>query len=228
MDQYRSTHDLGRIDRRPYRRQGLDREKRLLITVGVGAALMLLIGTGIGFALGRATAPVPEPETVIEAETTMPAGVEEPVPTETVEPEEEYSFEETESIEATVSADEEPPPTPKQLSPSDGAQVNATRVYLRWTEVDDEGPVTYAFEIQDRLPNGTWGNTQVIRDLKDNSYSARVLAVRRRWRVWAVDEAGNESPKSSWRHYARKPAPAPAPTPNPSPAPEPDPSDETT
>ncbi len=233
MDQYRRSRDLGRINRRPYQRPGADRERRLLVTLGVGAAVMLLLGMGIGFALGRAT--VPRPESVsdqapVEVVPTGTAGVEEPLPEEPVE--EELAVEPTESIEATVSADEEPPPTPRQLSPSDGAVIDATRVYLRWSKVIDDGPVTYAFEIQDRRADGTYGNTQVIRDLRETSYSARVLPVRRRWRVWAVDAAGNESPKSPWRYYSKKAAPAPAPRPQPEPEPEtqpqPNPSDETT
>lgn len=235
MDQYRRSRDLGRINRRPYQRPGADRERRLLVTLGVGAAVMLLVGAGIGFALGRATAPKPEPvrePASVEIVPTQTAGVEEPLPEDTFM--EEPAVDASESIEATVSADEEPPPTPKQLAPSDGAVIDATRVYLRWSKVTDEGPVTYAFEIQDRRPDGTYGNTQVIRDLKETSFSARVLPVRRRWRVWAVDEAGNESPKSAWRYYSKKATPAPAPRPQPQPEPEPetqpqpDPSDETT
>lgn len=229
---YRSDkYDLGRIDRRPLRTGGMDRQKRLYVTMGVGAALMLLLGGGIGFALGRASAPEPTaPEPVTSVETTMPAGVEEPVTTETVEPV--VTEEASASAEATTS-DAVAPPTPRQLAPSDGAVVDATRVFLRWSKVDDEGPVTYAFEIQDRRSNGSWGNTQVIRDLKDTRYSARVLTVRRRWRVWAVDEAGNESEKSGWRVYTKKPAPvvrqAPSdPDPEPEPEPTPEPSDETT
>lgn len=231
MDQYRRGQDLGRINRRPYQRQGLDRDQRLQITMGVGAAVMLLLGAGIGFALGRATAPEPEPvrETAgVEIVPTDTAGVEEPLPDEGLEVT--STADASESIEATVSADEEPPPTPKQQSPSDGAVVDATRVYLRWSKVSDEGPVTYAFEIQDRRADGTYGNTQVIRDLKETSYSARVTSVRRRWRVWAVDEAGNESAKSAWRYYSKKSSPAPSQQPDPEPEtqPEPEPSDETT
>ncbi|MDZ4168146.1 MAG: hypothetical protein U1E26_00630 [Coriobacteriia bacterium] len=237
MDQYGRGQDLGRINRRPYQKPGVDRERRLLITMGVGAAIVLIIGTGLGFALGRATAPEPEP-VVVTAESTMTSGVVEPVPTETVLPEE--SFYETESIEATVSADEEPPDTPGQLAPANGAVIDASRVYLRWSEVSDvgvdgeEGSVTYAFEIQDKLSGGSYGRTQVIRDLKETSFSARVLLNERRWRVWAVDEAGNESAKSGWRTYTKKPAPAPKPQPKPQPKPapkpqpEPEPSDETT
>ncbi len=211
---------MGRVPNRSYHSGGVDRNKRLYLTMGVGAAIMLVFGLIVGFALGRATAPVaePEPAPVVETVTTMPAGVEEPVPTETIEPE---FTEETDASVETTQTDEDPPARPKQTAPSDGASVRTTRVHLRWTTVSDDGPVTYAFEIQDRLPNGTWGKTQVISGLADNFYSARVLPVKRRWRVWAVDEAGNESAKTGWRTYIRKPSPVPNPTPT-------QPSDETT
>ena len=231
---YRSDkYELGRIDRRPLHTGGMDRQKRLYVTMGVGAALMLLLGGAVGFSLGRASVPEPKtPEPVMPVETTMPAGIEEPATTETVEPE---VTEESSASAETTTSDTTPPPTPGQEAPADGAVVDASRVFLRWSKVEDDGALTYAFEIQDRRANGSWGNTQVIRDLKETRYSARVLTVRRRWRVWAVDEAGNESAKSGWRVYTKKPAPvvrqAPTnrtPDPRPEPEPTPEPSDETT
>jgi hypothetical protein len=231
MSDYRRDRDLGRINRRPYKSSGLDRQQRLTITLGVTAAIILALGVSIGFAVGRATAPQPEPQPAarpVVQESTMTAGVVEEVATETLDPElypEEVS-------EETTDTDETPPPKPKQKSPKDGAVIDATRVTLRWSEVEDDSgePVTYAFEIQDRLSSGSYGKRQVIGKLKETSYSARVLYVKRRWRVWAVDEAGNKSDKTGWRYYQRKakPAPKPAPKPEPEPEPEPEPSDETT
>jgi len=212
MSNFGRNDDYGRIQSRPYRQGGLDRQKRLYLTIGVGAALVLIFGGGIGFALGRATAPEPEPAPAQApvAETTMPAGAVETLPAETVEPE--LTAEEP-SEEATAT-DEEAPPRPKQLAPKDGAVINASRVYLKWSKVEDDSgePVTYAFEIQDRLPSGKYGKTQIISGLKSTSYSARVLYVKRRWRVWATDEAGNSSDKTGWDYYIHKPKPKPQPS----------------
>jgi len=214
MSNFGGNDDLGRIQRRSYQSRGLSRQQRLTITLGVSAALLLAAGVGIGFALGRATAPEPEPPAtpITQAETTLPAGVVEEVPTETLDTE---LLDETASEETTVT-DEEAPPRPRQTSPKDEAVIDASRVFLRWTKVvDDSGePVTYAFEIQDRLPSGKYGNTQIITGLKSNSYSARVLYARRRWRVWAIDEAGNKSDKSGWWHYVHKARPKPKPQPS--------------
>lgn len=206
MGDYGPREEYGRIRERSYRRGGWDRERRLQTTIVVGAAVLFLAGIGIGFGLGRASAPKPVPvapvTNPIVEETTLPAGVVEEVPTDTIDSA--FTDETSASAEATA-ADTTPPPRPKQLAPANGAVLSTSRVNLRWSKVkDDIGPVTYAFEIQNRRPNGTYGSTQIINGLKTTSYSARVLQVRRRWRVWAVDAAGNKSPMSPWRTYIHK------------------------
>lgn len=187
--------------------------------MGVGAAVVFVLGILVGFALGRASSPEPDAgtaaiSTTSTAESTMPAGAVEPLPDEDEFADEDLADEESETVEPEEEADTEAPPTPKQLSPANGASVSGARVWLRWSEVEDEsdGKVTYAFEIQDRA-GSSWGRTQVIKDLKEPKYSARVLSVKRRWRVWAVDEEGNASEKSGWRTYTKKAAAAaPAPS----------------
>jgi hypothetical protein len=178
--------------------------------MGVGAAVILLVGLGLGFWLGRATAPepAPAPAPVAQVETTLPTGVVEEVATETIEPD--FSEEPTESVEATVIPD-----TPKQRSPKDGSTVGGSRVLLKWAKVpDDDGTgIEYAFEIQDRRSNGSWGRKQIIQGLTSTSYSARVIpSTKRRWRVWAIDGSDNESKKSGWWEYTGKAAPRPKPS----------------
>lgn len=209
MGDYGPKKEYGRIRERSYRGGGLDRERRLQITMGVGAAFLLLLGIGIGFALGRATAPKPAQQSLaIVEETTLPAGVVEEVPTETVD----SSLTDETSSSAETTADTTRPPRPKQLAPANGAVIDASRVNLRWSKVTDEGgAVTYSFQVQNRLSDGTYGATQTIKGLKVRSYSARVLSMRRRWRVWAVDAAGNASIKSVWHTYIHKYVPPPKP-----------------
>ncbi len=202
---YDNVPEAYRARRRLEQQSGFDRRQRLRTTMVVGAAVFLILGFALGFGIGRVTAPKPEPQVVAQPEPTMTAGVVEEVPTETIDPDSGYGEETTESVEVTA-ADDAPPPTPKQTSPSNGASVSGSRVYLRWTKVEDESAVTYAFEIQDLKSNGSWGNTQTIKDLTATSYSARVLNVKRRWRVWAVDSEGNASKKSGWRTYTKKTA----------------------
>jgi hypothetical protein len=200
--------ELGRIKQRSYQRGGLDRDKRLQITIGAGAAILLLLGVGLGFSIGRATAPKSvAPAPVVQTETTMPVASEETtVVDESLVPTDNVVVDETSSSAETPLADTTKPPTPKQLAPANGAILDVSRVSLRWSKVkDDSGSaVTYSFEIQNRLSGGSYGNAQVITGIKSLSYSARVLTMRRRWRVWAVDEAGNASPKSGWHSYIHK------------------------
>ena len=147
---------------------------------------------------------------VTPSETTLPLDVASDMPSDTLDTS--STADEAASVDATV-ADTAAPTKPRQVSPANGAVIDASRIYLRWTKSKDgAGAVKYAFEIQNRLSNGTYGNAQVIRGLKTNAYSARVLTVRRRWRVWSVDSAGNASAKSVWWTYIRKPLPAPKPS----------------
>ena len=185
---------------------GLGREQRFMITLGATAALMLLIGLATGFATGRATAPKPKPARVavvavatqppeatttadvstVSADTTIPADVTTPAPA------------------PQPAAPKKPIKTPNQTAPDDYAKLSSSTVTLRWTKVSDPagGKVTYAFDIQ--TWNGSaYGPSQTIRGLTSTSYKARVLASRRRWRVWAVDSSGKASAKSSWSRYSR-------------------------
>ncbi|HEY3317934.1 MAG TPA: hypothetical protein VGK50_05885 [Coriobacteriia bacterium] len=179
-------------------RDGLSRNQRFIITLAASAALMLVIGVAIGFALGRATAAKQEPKTA-EVATATPEPTVTPAAVSTV------------SAEVTVPVAPPPAPVvateplkaPRQISPDDGARINADSTTLKWSKVSDPigGSVTYAFEIQTRV-SGKWGTSQVITGLKTTSYKARVLSSTRRWRVWAVDVNGKAGTKSGWSTYA--------------------------
>jgi cytoskeletal protein RodZ len=196
------------------RNDGLRREQRFMITLGVVAAVTLVMGLGLGFAAGRATAPKPAPAptpVAAAASTTTP----DPASFVTT-----TAADTTPSVEPTVSdvatasttpTVTTPPKTPKQLSPADGDRLKTSTVLLRWSKVTaaDGGTLTYAFEIQTRV-NGKWTNDQVIDGLTKTSYKARVLTARRRWRVWAVVD-GKASSKSGWHEYAHTAAVTPKP-----------------
>lgn len=205
--------DYRRSELRLRPRPAFDRQQRLQTTIAAGAAIVLVVGIGIGFALGRATAAVPKDVPVAQA----PAPAAEPVavePTDTIDAMPEESFVETASAEAT----EEAPilETPKPKAPKDDSTVSGSRVKLDWSDIDGD-QVTYAFEIQNRKSDGTYGNAQVIENLTESNYSARVIpSVKRRWRVWAIDATGQESEKSGWHHYTGKALPKPKPKPKPS------------
>jgi hypothetical protein len=175
---------------------GLSREQRFVITLAVTAVVMLVVGLLAGMAIGRATAPRTEAPAVSTEPTATAEASESVVPTEPPPVEVEPVV--PEAIVATYT-----PPAIKQLSPADGVRVKTARVDLTWSKVSPPGgTVTYAFDIE-TYSGGKWTDLQTVRDLKATTYSARVLASSRRWRVWAVVD-GVAGPKSGWRTY--KPA----------------------
>lgn len=196
-----------RTPRSHRRRTGPSQSQRFMMTLAVTAVVMLALGVLIGVAIGRATAP--------RTAVTPPATTK--VTTPSVEPTEpaETSTEPTTSPEPSETVPPEPaytPPAPKQLSPADGARIAASKVALKWSKITPPNAetVTYSFDIE-TYAGGKWTDLQTITGLTAPTYSARVLANNRRWRVWAVvdDVAG---PKSGWRTYRHTPVAAPKPS----------------
>jgi RNA polymerase sigma-70 factor (ECF subfamily) len=104
----------------------------------------------------------------------------------------------------TIVEDTEPPPTPGPTSPANGASVSWSGVTLRWDAVEDESGVTYVVEIQRGASVGggiVYSPLTIVDGLAGTSYTHRPVAPWERWRVWAMDGAGNASGKSAWRTY---------------------------
>lgn len=101
--------------------------------------------------------------------------------------------------------------TPRQLSPLDGSIFNN---YPRTTKLiweDTSQQVTYTIEIQFKTlkldnnlkPISPWYFTDMLvvskLDSQISEYDFEFNgATEGRWRIWAVDSAGHESPKSLW------------------------------
>jgi hypothetical protein len=101
---------------------------------------------------------------------------------------------------ATPSRDTDPPPTPEQISPSNGAiQGWNTGITLTWSPVDDESGVTYGVEIQ-RFDTDAAGFVawKTVPGITDASLTYQTGETTERWRVWAVDGEENASAKSGW------------------------------
>lgn len=108
---------------------------------------------------------------------------------------------EKEEEEAPPAADTTPPPTPTQLSPPDGKAYSdtpeAVQTTLQWSEVADPSGVTYSVDLE-YFQFTEWHSWQTITGLSSPSYTWTLKYETQRWRVWAVDGAGNASEKSSW------------------------------
>lgn len=189
------------------RSTGPGREQRLAMTLGAAAVLLLLIGLGIGFAIGHRSAPPVQQQPIVATET--PTVAPEPVvATPTVEP-----TPTPVAAEPTVTVSAEPsdttaPRVPTQISPDDGAHLAGPRTTIKWSKVTDPStPVKYYVDLWTFVDGTTWSK-QVLGPLNTASYSVRVTAMKRRWRVWAVDGKGNVGKKSDWSYFFLKEAPA--------------------
>jgi anti-sigma factor RsiW len=100
--------------------------------------------------------------------------------------------------------DSEPPATPVQISPADDAVLSDRRVTLEWQPVGDPSGVTYSLEIQVFLGGGAgYGALDTASRVSGAHYSHTLGDMTERWRVWAVDGAGNASTKSGWRNMTK-------------------------
>lgn len=95
--------------------------------------------------------------------------------------------------------------TPKQLEPINGAVFNyyPRQTTLRWSPVG--GAQSYCVEVD--YYDTTWVSERgkryiLLKDLNIFSYTFNFIGAQPgRWRVWAVDENGRESPKSKWSEF---------------------------
>src|SRR3990170_331635 len=93
--------------------------------------------------------------------------------------------------------DSTPPPLPALISPQNGARVD--KAILEWSNVSDPSGVTYTIEIQ-RRKRGNWQLLETKEGLTSTRYFHEMEDSRERWRIWAVDGAGHESPKTDWSY----------------------------
>ncbi len=123
-------------------------------------------------------------------------------------------------VATDLTGDVAAPPIPSRTSPSDGALVSSDHVTLRWHSVIDPSGVNYGVEVQQWIGGGEgWQGMATKTTAEDHLYTSVPLKIR--WRLWAVDGAGNRSAKSSWWLVVRaadsgggKAAPSTTPTPS--------------
>jgi RNA polymerase sigma-70 factor (ECF subfamily) len=100
---------------------------------------------------------------------------------------------------APEQSDVNPPPTPTLISPPNDSLISNPNVTLEWSSVNDTSGVTYVIEIQYFAGGGEgYYPLELKKELVSNSYPHTVGALHERWRVWAVDGAGNQGSKTDW------------------------------
>jgi RNA polymerase sigma-70 factor (ECF subfamily) len=108
------------------------------------------------------------------------------------------------STTVTEVGDVDAPATPGIIYPAAGDVVKGSTVVLRWKPVKDPSGVTYKVEVQslDRKA-GAYVTTQLVDTIKETELKHSIVSSIERWRVTAIDGAGNESDPSAWAKYAQ-------------------------
>jgi RNA polymerase sigma-70 factor (ECF subfamily) len=110
----------------------------------------------------------------------------------------------------TEARDVEAPPTPGIIYPATGTVVTGSTVTLRWKPVKDPSGVTYRVEVQsfdDKA--GEYVTSQLVDGIKGAELMHVIASTRERWRVTAIDGAGNMSGSSAWAKFAHSTADLP-------------------
>jgi len=90
---------------------------------------------------------------------------------------------------------------PRQLAPANGTVFNhyPRRTILKWTTVP--GAKSYGVEYQYKYGN-TWSGSIKKDDIQTNSYTFNFVGAQPgRWRVWAVKNNGQSTPKTGWWEF---------------------------
>jgi hypothetical protein len=101
----------------------------------------------------------------------------------------------------TPAADTTPPPAPKQLKPTNGSELSAGSAMLRWETVSDESSIAeYQVELQRSPDESSWEHVSgsPFTGVNDTNLEVSVDVSYYRWRVRAVDGAGNTGEWSGW------------------------------
>jgi serine/threonine protein kinase len=197
-------------------RRGISRRALLLGLFGfgsvVGGSVLAWLGVTRGFSLANGPTSTPVGTSGGEVGVvTSPAATPAPSPTPTPTPS--PTATPTPSPTATPTPSPTPTPTPNtvpgvpaQLSPPDGSVFNnfPRTTTLTWQTVS--GAATYAVEIDcfHCCQANKWctdvGQTwQIVPNLTATSYTFNFVGAQPgRWRVWALNAAGQAGPKSGW------------------------------
>jgi len=107
--------------------------------------------------------------------------------------------------------DTDAPPTPGIIYPAGGETVKGSSLTLRWKPVRDPSGTTYRVEVQSLDSKaGEYATTRRVEGIKTDELTHTMSSTVERWRVTAVDGAGNMSKPSVWAKFAQAVAGVPS------------------
>ncbi|MEB3181632.1 MAG: hypothetical protein VKL59_21745 [Nostocaceae cyanobacterium] len=100
-------------------------------------------------------------------------------------------------------------PAPTPLSPANGTVFNhfPRNTTLQWSSVSGAASYTVEIDYYHACQANKWcsevgGATRIVHNLTTTNYSFQFIGAQPgRWRVWAKDSSGRESPKSNWMEF---------------------------
>lgn len=110
---------------------------------------------------------------------------------------------------AEPSADAKPPSTPKFTSPAANYWLSPDdkKIEIKWKSVSDASGVSYILEFSDELGGGAgWASPERTAKLKRLYYNHTMQGFKERYRIIAIDGAGNESAPSAYRFLIEAPS----------------------
>lgn len=109
---------------------------------------------------------------------------------------------------STPEPDTTPPKTPHVTFPADNYWLSPDdmKVEIRWDAVHDASGVRYVLEFSEWLGGGAgWTTAKRTSPVKRLYYDREVASFKERYRLIAIDGAGNESAPTAWRLLIQAP-----------------------
>ena len=104
-----------------------------------------------------------------------------------------------------VPTDTTQPPIPLQIAPGIEEVLEEAEMFFEWGEVEDPSGVTYTLEIETySLDAKAYVPFRTFTNIRDTRWRHEMPTYLERWRIWAVDGAGNASEATEWRVFSRK------------------------
>jgi hypothetical protein len=194
--------------RRPQQGPGKDRTK---LWIALGVAGGILAGGLLAWMILTATGNMPQTTLPTTPTNTAEAALSangEGSTTAALSAAEQAAKEAAENA-AEPTADAKPPNTPKLTYPATNYWLSPDdkKIEIKWKSVSDASGVSYILEFSDELGGGAgWASPERTAKVKRLYYNHTMQGYKERYRIIAVDGAGNESAPSAYHFLIEAPS----------------------